>query len=106
MRGDGMPAPLFACSGARAMTLLDRTAPETFRERSTPVLETERLVLRAPRLEDANARASLVTAPRIPENTLRAPRPYGLADAGALPSTANHTDDSTVFLVANRSTGG
>jgi len=41
------------------MTLLDRIAPETFRERSTPVLETERLVLRAPRLEDAKAIVTL-----------------------------------------------
>src|ERR1700676_90740 len=105
MRGDGMPAPLFACSGARAMTLLDRIAPETFRERSTPVLETERLVLRAPRLEDANAIATLANDRRIAENTLRIPHPYGLADARAFLASANTTDDETVFLITARSAG-
>ena len=35
------------------MTLLDDRPEETYRERCIPVLETERLVLRAPRLEDA-----------------------------------------------------
>ena len=34
------------------MTLLEPTRPETLRESSTPVLETERLILRAPRLGD------------------------------------------------------
>jgi RimJ/RimL family protein N-acetyltransferase len=87
------------------MTLLDRTAPETFRERSTPVLETERLVLRAPRLEDANAIATLVNDRRIAENTLRIPHPYGLADARAFLATANTTDDETVFLITERGAG-
>jgi RimJ/RimL family protein N-acetyltransferase len=87
------------------MTLLDRTAPETFRERSTPVLETERLALRAPRLEDANAIATLVNDRRIAENTLRIPHPYGLADARAFLATANTTDDETVFLITARSAG-
>src|SRR6516162_1747086 len=35
------------------MTLLDRSASESFRERSLPVLATERLILRAPCFEDA-----------------------------------------------------
>jgi RimJ/RimL family protein N-acetyltransferase len=88
------------------MTLLDRTAPETFRERSTPVLETERLVLRAPRLEDANAIATLVNDRRIAENTLRIPHPYGLADARAFVASANTTDDEVVFLITERSVHG
>jgi RimJ/RimL family protein N-acetyltransferase len=87
------------------MTLLDRTAPETFRERSTPVLETERLVLRAPRLEDANAIATLVNDRRIAENTLRIPHPYGLADARAFLASANATDEEVVFLITERSLG-
>ena len=35
------------------MTLLEGVAAQSPREASIPVLETERLVLRAPRLEDA-----------------------------------------------------
>jgi RimJ/RimL family protein N-acetyltransferase len=54
---------------------------ETFREGSIPVLETERLVLRAPRLEDAKAVALLANDKRIAENTRRIPHPYKRADA-------------------------
>src|SRR5712675_199725 len=84
------------------MTVLDRIAPETFRERSTPVLETERLVLRAPRLEDANAIATLADDRRIAENTLRIPHPYTLPDARAFLTSANATDDETVFAITGR----
>jgi RimJ/RimL family protein N-acetyltransferase len=63
------------------MTLLDRTPRDTFREGSSPVLETERLVLRAPRFEDAKRVAALVNDRRIAENTARIPHPYGIADA-------------------------
>jgi RimJ/RimL family protein N-acetyltransferase len=54
---------------------------ETYREGSTPVLESERLVLRAPRLEDAKTVATLANDRRIAENTARIPHPYRLADA-------------------------
>jgi RimJ/RimL family protein N-acetyltransferase len=68
------------------MTVLDRTPKDAFREASpremsTPVLETERLVLRAPRIEDAKLVAALVNDRRIAENTARIPHPYGIADA-------------------------
>lgn len=53
------------------------------REASPPVLETERLILRAPRLEDANTIAALANDRRIAENTKRMPHPYRLADAEA-----------------------
>jgi RimJ/RimL family protein N-acetyltransferase len=46
-----------------------------------PVLETERLVLRAPRLEDVKAIAALANDRRIAENTRRLPHPYTVADA-------------------------
>ena len=62
------------------MTLLERSAG-ILREGSMPVLETERLVLRAPRLEDAKAIATLANDRRIAENTRRVPHPYTLADA-------------------------
>jgi RimJ/RimL family protein N-acetyltransferase len=81
------------------MALLDRIAPESLRERAIPVLETERLVLRAPRLEDAQTIAALVNDRRIAENTLRIPHPYSLADARAFITAANADDGEIVFLI-------
>ena len=63
------------------MTLLEERLPEAFREACMPVLETERLVLRAPQLEDVKAIAALANDRRIAENTRRIPHPYTLADA-------------------------
>jgi RimJ/RimL family protein N-acetyltransferase len=85
------------------MTVLDRIAPASLRERSIPVLETERLTLRRPRLEDAGVLATLANDRRIAENTLRLPHPYALADAQAFITTANAGDDETVFLITARS---
>jgi RimJ/RimL family protein N-acetyltransferase len=84
------------------MTVLDRIAPVSLRERNIPVLETERLALRPPRLEDAGALATLANDRRIAENTLRLPHPYALADAQAFITTANAGDDETVFLITAR----
>lgn len=75
---------------------------ETFRERSIPVLETERLILRAPRLEDAKAVAVLANDRRIAENTARIPHPYRLADAEDFISAAN-LGGETAFLITQRS---
>jgi RimJ/RimL family protein N-acetyltransferase len=44
-------------------------------------LETARLILRAPRPEDAAALAALANNPRVVENTGRLPYPYGEDDA-------------------------
>jgi RimJ/RimL family protein N-acetyltransferase len=63
------------------MTLLERIPEETFRERSIPVLETERLVLRAPALEDVKAMVMLANDLRVSQNTARMPHPYTEADA-------------------------
>ena len=74
----------------------------TFRERSIPVLETERLVLRAPRLEDVKAVALQANDRRIAENTARIPHPYRLTDADDFIATAN-LGTETVFLITLRS---
>ena len=84
------------------MTLLDRITPETFREGHIPLLETERLVLRAPRDEDAKAIATLINDRRIAQNTLRIPHPYALADAEAFIASANRAGGETVFLITGR----
>jgi RimJ/RimL family protein N-acetyltransferase len=80
------------------MTVLDRITPQTIRERSTLVLETARLTLRAPRLEDAKAVATLANDLRIAENTLRLPHPYALVDAQSFIRFANEADDEAVFM--------
>jgi RimJ/RimL family protein N-acetyltransferase len=81
------------------MTLLDHRAAESFRERCIPVLETERLVLRAPRLEDAKAVAQLANDRRIAENTTRIPHPYSLVDAEKFIASVNRPEDEIAFLI-------
>src|SRR5262245_35648040 len=80
------------------MALLDFNTTETSRQRRIPVLETERLILRAPRFDDAKAIAALVNDRRIAENTLRIPHPYALADAESFIATANAAGERA-FLI-------
>ena len=74
---------------------------ESFRERSIPVLETARLVLRAPRLGDVKTVAVLANDRRIAENTARIPHPYRLADAEDFVSTAT-LGGEIVFVIVLR----
>jgi RimJ/RimL family protein N-acetyltransferase len=74
---------------------------ESFRERSIPVLETARLVLRAPRLGDVKAVAALANDRRIAENTARIPHPYRVTDAEDFVTTANRGGE-TSFVIALR----
>ena len=84
------------------MTLLEEIPSETFHEGSIPVLETKRLALRAPRLEDAKAIAALANDRRIAENTARIPHPYKMADAEGFIAGANKTGGEAVFLITLR----
>ena len=79
---------------------LQEIPSESFRERSIPVLETERLVLRAPRLGDAKTVAVLANDRRIAENTARIPHPYRLADAEDFIASANLGNEA-VFLITS-----
>ena len=81
------------------MTLLEPDAPESLQGPPVPVLETERLVLRAPRFDDAATIAALANDRRIAENTLRVPHPYTLADAQAFLTAANTRGGKIVFLI-------
>ena len=83
------------------MTLLERIPRETFHEGSIPVLETKRLALRAPRLEDAKAVAALANDRRIAENTARIPHPYKVADAESFIAGASKRGEA-VFLITLR----
>ncbi len=82
------------------MTLLEEIPSETVLRTSIPVLETERLVLRAPQLEDARTLAMLTNDRRIAENTARIPHPYQITDAESFISGVNKTDGEAVFLIA------
>src|SRR5437764_5813136 len=83
------------------MTLLEHT-PEAFRETGLPVIETARLVLRAPTLDDAKTLAALVNDRRIAEITTRIPHPNTLADTEGFLASVNRDDGETVFLITAR----
>ena len=82
------------------MALLERPTGETFHKRSIGVLETARLVLRAPRIEDVKAIASLANDRRVAEMTARMPHPYREADAEQFVARANASDIETAFAIA------
>lgn len=81
------------------MTLLEERPAESFREARRAILETERLTLRAPRLEDAEAITLLLNDRRIAENTLRIPHPYQRADAETFLAATNKTEGEPTFVV-------
>jgi RimJ/RimL family protein N-acetyltransferase len=81
------------------MTLSDEVFTDSRRERCIPVLETERLTLRAPRHEDVKAIAVLANDRRIAENTARIPHPYCVADAEHFVTTVNQRDGETCFVL-------
>ena len=84
------------------MTLCEALPREPLRERSIPVLETKRLALRAPRLEDAKTVAALANDRRIAENTARIPHPYKVKDAEDFIGGANKAGGEAVFLITLR----
>ncbi len=73
-----------------------RAAPE---QRSPPVLETERLVLRAPRRGDVKAIVRLVNDRRIAENTARIPHPYGSMTPRRFIAAVNRQDGEAAFAI-------
>jgi RimJ/RimL family protein N-acetyltransferase len=58
----------------------------------SPVVETRRLVLRAPRVEDAPCLAALANDIDVARMTLRMPHPYGFADAEAFIASVQGQD--------------
>jgi RimJ/RimL family protein N-acetyltransferase len=81
------------------MTLCENVGDETRRERSIPVLKTERLTLRAPRLEDVKAIALIANDRRIAANTARIPHPYGVDDARGFVQAVNRNDGEVAFAI-------
>ncbi len=81
------------------MTLSQEVFPQTQREHSVPVLETERLVLRAPRRADAKSIARLANDRRVAVNTARMPHPYSLDDAEQFIAAGNRQNGEAIFLI-------
>jgi RimJ/RimL family protein N-acetyltransferase len=81
------------------MTLLERRPADTPRDRTPLIIETERLRLRAPALEDVKAIATLVNDRRIAENTARIPHPYTQTDAEEFITSVTASEEA-VFTVA------
>ncbi len=68
-------------------------------ERGVPMLETERLVLRAPGRGDIKAIVRLVNDRRVAENTARIPHPYGVDDAERFIAAVNRQDGEATFAI-------
>ena len=81
------------------MTCLETLPPTPLAERLFAVLETQRLVLRAPQLEDAKAIAALANDRRIAENTSRIPHPYRISDAESWVIGAKTEMDGEAYLI-------
>jgi RimJ/RimL family protein N-acetyltransferase len=73
----------------------------------TPVLETRRLVLRAPGARDIPRLAAFANDPLISRMTLRMPHPYGVADAEAfvLQVAAQDPVRARTFLIEHEDQG-
>jgi RimJ/RimL family protein N-acetyltransferase len=81
------------------MTLLEERPPTVLQEPSATVLTTERLVLRAPRRDDAKTVALLVNNLSVAQNTTRIPHPYTLSDAEEWLAVANTAEGEATFAV-------
>jgi RimJ/RimL family protein N-acetyltransferase len=81
------------------MTLTEEFRSAARRERTLAVLETDRLVLRAPRPDDAEALARLIGDRRIAVNTARVPYPYSVTDANQFIAAVNRQGGEATFLI-------
>ena len=81
------------------MTCLETLPPPPLAESCIAVLETKRLVLRAPRLEDAKAIAAIANDRRVAENTARIPHPYRQTDAEAWLAGSNLQPGEETYLI-------
>lgn len=81
------------------MTLATEILAQRRQERFIPVLKTERLTLRAPRLRDAKAIASFAADRRIAENAARIPHPYTIDDAREFITAANRQHGEVTVLI-------
>jgi RimJ/RimL family protein N-acetyltransferase len=81
------------------MTCLETLPPPPLAESCIVVLETKRLILRAPQLVDAKAIAALANDRRIAENTSRIPHPYRVPDAESWIAGASAQQGDKTFMI-------
>jgi RimJ/RimL family protein N-acetyltransferase len=81
------------------VTLLEERPAESIAEERICVLATERLILRAPRMQDAEAVTALLSDRRVSENTTRIQHPYTRADAESFIARVNQTAGEPTFVV-------
>jgi RimJ/RimL family protein N-acetyltransferase len=85
------------------MTLATQDAKQisaqTRRDCDSPVLETERLLLRGPRRGDAKAIARFAGDKRVAGNTVRIPHPYSVDDAEQFIAAIKRQDGEATFVI-------
>jgi RimJ/RimL family protein N-acetyltransferase len=81
------------------MTLSNEVLAQRPQDYSVPVLETARLILRAPRLADANAIAHFAGDRRVAQNTARIPHPYTSEDAEHFIASVNRQSGEATFVI-------
>jgi RimJ/RimL family protein N-acetyltransferase len=94
-----MPAPLSVFLQEPCMTLSEPNFARTAPDQVAPIIETARLVLRAPRRDDAKAIAVLANDRRVAENTARVPHPYAIEDAEQFIAAVNQHDGNACFAI-------
>jgi RimJ/RimL family protein N-acetyltransferase len=88
------------------MTLLEREHTEALQAERSPVLKTARLVLRAPRADDAKAITALINDRRVADNMASIPHPYRRKDAKAFIENAKGKPLFVITLVDGQIIGG
>ncbi|QFR33721.1 GNAT family N-acetyltransferase [Ancylobacter sp. TS-1] len=81
------------------MTIVEATPGSTLAESSIAVLETGRLLLRVPRIEDMTWIAELADNRKVAEMTANIPHPYGMADAAAFVANLPGGPEAATFAI-------
>ena len=81
------------------MTLFQQASIAAQPQSTVPVLKTDRLVLRAPRTDDASVMVRLLADRRIAINTARIPHPYAIDDAEQFIASVNRLDGEATFVI-------
>lgn len=87
------------------MTIIETPPGVALQESCIPVLETARLVLRAPKIEDVDAIAALANSRRIAEMTANLPHPYRATDALSFIANAPQGEEAATFAVLLKQEG-
>ncbi|UOK72457.1 GNAT family N-acetyltransferase [Ancylobacter polymorphus] len=81
------------------MTIVEATLGSPLVESSTAVLETGRLLLRVPRIEDMTWIAELADNRKVAEMTANIPHPYGMADAASFVANLPGGPEAATFAI-------